>query len=344
MLTEQKVIYCEKPQEWLWEQLGHLENEYIAKEYLKQRYQRMGIEHPDRLSFINVESFIFYLKQGRALFTTQSELTHWVEPLTLYYGMMNLLKAVMIAMDPTYPQQTSLLRHGCSTRKKKVQPYRFLQEEIRIQKEGLFPYLMQMLATKQPEINSYTPRVLLGMLPDLSFVYHLISGKQTFYPLTIFVDQTGIVSLQVNEEVLDRFHLTLSSWSKRFARFGSDFSTLFSAKTMNHHIVLTSLQPYNMDTDWTFNHPWVFQNKKGEHYLWVDNERPKRDSLPEILVFHMLLFSLSMLARYDSPLWGEMLVNSAEGAVIPPLFTLTKRRVPHLVWEELYQQKLRIKI
>jgi len=52
------------------------------------------------------------------------------------------MKALILSRTPDYPQNTSVLRHGLSTRKRKKSLFRFRDEEVRVQKEGLFPLLL----------------------------------------------------------------------------------------------------------------------------------------------------------------------------------------------------------
>ncbi len=48
-----------------------------------------------------------------------------LKPLLLYYGYVQLLKAILLTVDPIYPQSSSVLAHGVSTRKRKKQHYSF---------------------------------------------------------------------------------------------------------------------------------------------------------------------------------------------------------------------------
>ncbi|WP_175552321.1 YaaC family protein [Seinonella peptonophila] len=344
LFTPLQIIDVEHPETWLWEQLTYLENEYLAKPFLTKRYQHFGFEEVEKLSFHNVQAFSHYLRQGRACLQTTSALEGWVEPLTLYYGMLNLLKAVLITFDPTYPALTSLMRHGCSTRKKKRQPYRFLQDEVRIQKEGLLPHLLHFLTSSSKEGERFTPQSLFGMVPELQTPYSLITKKKTLFPIHLHQEHDSIW-LIVSEDVLDQVHLSLQSWLHQFSRYVSEENKPKQSFQKNKKIYIqwsfTNIQEAKV---WSMDHPWIYRNQKGVHYLWIDNERPYRDSLPMIAVIYLVLFSLSMLARYDSPLWGELLLDSPESALIQPLFQWVKRWLPHWVYDHLYNHHTLLQI
>lgn len=53
------------------------------------------------------------------MFQSTKETDLWSKPLLLYYGMMSFLKALTLTHFAHYPQNTLVLQHGLSTRKKK---------------------------------------------------------------------------------------------------------------------------------------------------------------------------------------------------------------------------------
>ena len=66
-----------------------------------------------------------------------------IQPILLFYGFVHLIKACLLTIDPNYPENTSVLAHGVSTRKRKKQQYEFLKDEVKFQKNGLFPCMLE---------------------------------------------------------------------------------------------------------------------------------------------------------------------------------------------------------
>ena len=74
-----------------------------------------------------------YIKQLHFLF----------KPMLLFYGMGQLFKACLLTIDPNYPESTSVLAHGVTTRKRKKQGYQFLEDEVKIQKNWTYLLTLQ---------------------------------------------------------------------------------------------------------------------------------------------------------------------------------------------------------
>ncbi len=55
----------------------------------------------------------------------------------LFYGMSQLFKACLLTIDPNYPESTTVLAHGVTTRKRKKQGYQFLEDEVKVQKKWI---------------------------------------------------------------------------------------------------------------------------------------------------------------------------------------------------------------
>lgn len=328
-------ITCEQPEAWLWEQLSLYENETLAKRYLEQAYAQKGIDQPGHEAFKNTDAFCAYLQQGRLFFQAVTPHTQRTAPLMLYYGLMNLIKSILLACDPGYPQHTGLLQHGCSTRKRKRQSYQLFYDDIRIQKDGLFPYMLKKLYVLSPQEKTYPPKYLFGQLPDLQMLYRRITHQQTCYRLQLSQSRTGLKGT-ISEAILDRLHLTLSAWVHRFHRLAQERVKITAAECKEEQIHLT----FSVHQETELHHPWLLRDMKDHVYLWLDPEFAAYQPLPEIAVAYLLLFAFSMLVRYDPPLWQEMWSNSAESALLPPFFTWVKRKIPQIILESIWGKPL----
>ena len=78
------------------------------------------------------------------------------------------MKASLLTLDPNYPESTSLLAHGVTTRKRKKQQYEFLKDETKIQKNGLLPCIAEKLfQIKQLEGEKFTMETLIREIPEM---------------------------------------------------------------------------------------------------------------------------------------------------------------------------------
>lgn len=312
----------------------YLENEEMARAFLKQKYTQLGITCPDRVAYNNIFSFTTYIRQACTFFQTARHQDLWSKPLLLYYGMMSLAKAWVLTILPQYPQSTAVLRHGLSTRKRKKEHFRIIQDEVRVQKEGLFPLVAEKLGVNIEAGTIYTVKDLLAMIPDLTDDYDRIVGERLWIQIPFFEHKkkqedvyTGTFLLP--DSVLDQFHLTPEAFTNKLNTVHDEIVFRFVKNNGNQHLCFAWESPKH------FRHPWFSINKKGGDTLWIGNHRPL---LPELLVQWMLLFLLSMLCRYDPPLWGEIMMDHiyAEKTLIEELLYLVEERFPAIMLDYIY--------
>lgn len=342
-----RTVYCESAESWICEEFLFYENEMFARSFLKQRYTSLGIDKPDSAAFKNVQSFNAYIRQARAIFQSLNQRDLWVQPLLLYYGMMSFMKAWILTLDIHYPQNTSVLRHGLSTRKRKKEAHPFFQDEIRVQKEGLFPLAASLLGSPLLTGDSYTPPELIGMISDLQMSYQRIFHQDSLFPVIIQTARTihsQGMTFRIPETILDRLHLTSTSFVQKLNQvIGFPLFNLMEQEQRDSFLTLIWHHPDVQHVDqWQhgFRHPWFYEDKKGDYYLWCGNNRPIQP-ISELLAQFMLLFSLSMICRYETPLWGEIIYTSTteDAILIQQLLTLVQRKFPQLILQKLADEK-----
>ncbi|WP_160112515.1 YaaC family protein [Salicibibacter kimchii] len=118
---------------------------------LNDRYQTLFDQEKlaKKYAYANTLPFIHRWQQGRSLLEESCRMPFHSRPLLLFYGFSHLIKALILLYDPTYPSTTSVLAHGVSTRKRKRKDYRFIDDEVKIQKHGLFPHLLQHMCQEE---------------------------------------------------------------------------------------------------------------------------------------------------------------------------------------------------
>ncbi|WP_237416873.1 YaaC family protein [Halobacillus halophilus] len=132
--------------------------------------QHSRVEHH---AYNNAERFMYGLTLGGEYVSSASSTPLSVQPLLLYYGLNHYLKACLLTVDPGYPATAKVLAHGLSTRKRKKQQYRFLEDDIRIQPHGLFPHAASHLFGFSVEKEKAAMDELLRPLPAMRELYLL---------------------------------------------------------------------------------------------------------------------------------------------------------------------------
>lgn len=347
MVSPVRFVTCENSEQYIWERYLSWENEAIVYKRLKKIYQSQKVEHPERAAFKNTPSIIYYIKQARAIFLKSRDIDLWLDPLCLYYGMMSLMKALVLTVDIDYPRQTSILRHGLSTRKRKKSQYQFLFDEMKIQKNGLLPHITRLFNHPIPAGTTFTPEELLGMIPELQESYQEVTGKTTLFPIQIHstpADSEPLGMLfSLEPLVLDRLHLPFARFVEHLNQANSH--SFFQAEPSIQHqnqLFLRWQHPqadHVLNWEYGFQHPYFYENSKGDYFLWLGNNHLTYP-IPEWWAHYLLLFLMSMLCRYDIPLWGEILFTAKESVLIEPLLRIVKRKFPHLLLHLLEEEKV----
>jgi hypothetical protein len=292
-----------------------------CQQYLKNNYKKYNIENPEQKSYENCYAFLYYLEHGQ-IYYQQAEIAPLIlKPILLFYGLVHLIKACVLTVDPAYPETTTVLAHGVSTRKRKKQNYQFFQDEVKFQKNGLFPFMSEkMFHMKQLEGDKITMEELLELIPELDDLFVLHEGKSTFTPI---YTQHG--QMVVPEKILDHYHMT-EDRLKEFLSSKSGNQIEFLGDGLQFQIndgSFTGISPIKFNLE---SSSYVLPQKKENIFLF-----------PELMVHYLLLYNLSMIARYETEWWSELtkMMPNRDYPFIKTFLDITLKKGPFLVYEYL---------
>src|SRR5699024_11682596 len=118
------------------------------------------------------------------------------------YEMMHLLKALMNAKRQQYPETTKMLAHGVSTQKRKKKQYSFLEDEVKVQHQGLFPYFSRHLFHMEHiPFEKITMQKLTALIPELTFLLQLQQNDAL-----VKVGKVGSLTLTFPISILDDYY------------------------------------------------------------------------------------------------------------------------------------------
>ncbi|MDQ0228660.1 YaaC family protein [Metabacillus niabensis] len=302
-----------------WERLLSYQSTQTIQKRLDNIYQHLHINNSNQLSYDNCYRFVYFLKHGENFFMQANQSPHAIQPMLLFYGLSQLIKACLLILDPEYPSSSTVLSHGVSSRKRKKQHYLFLNDEVKVQRNGLFPHIATKLYNiKHLEIEKYSMDLLLRQIPEMNEVYQFHLEKELF--LKINSSQHEFV---ITEDISNHFHIS----SKRLAEILCEnyaFEHLPNTKDSVVTINKNSVFKYNLN-------PFLYCLEDDCYYL--PSTKDAFLNLPEILVHYLLLYNLSMISRYETEWWYDLLLTAPNNdyPFILRYMEIAKKKIPFYI-------------
>lgn len=316
-----------QPKSGVWEKLSFFLSTHHTQQYLTNCYKKLNIKDIEKKGFENCYPFIYYLEHGKNYYELCRVSPFSLQPVLLFYGMSQLLKACLLTTDPNYPESTSVLAHGATTRKRKKQSYRFLDDEVKVQKHGLFTLLAdKMFHMKHLEGEKYTMKELLQSIPELQDLLLFSKHEKILYKLETPSHHT----LRIPTSILDRFHMT----EERFIRYIEETYKHLDIQHEKEKIDKKALFFSTPINKWNplYSTPLTHHYYENTYYLPINREVSKL--LPELLIHYLLLYNLSMISRYETDWWYDLLGNYASDdyPFIYQFLSVTAEKIPYYVY------------
>jgi YaaC-like Protein len=303
----------------IWERfLSYYSTETVQKK-LEKYYKNNFQENASELSFENCYRFIYYLKHGENFFLQSNQAPHAIQPMLLFYGISQLLKACLTMIDPEYPATSTVLAHGVSSRKRKKQNYCFLKDEIKIQRNGLFSHVAEKLfQIKHLEAEKYSMEHLLKHIAEMSEVFSFHHSKDYSVHVDLKDNQ-----YYITEKTSQLFHMSPKRLAEYFIeRYPYELITITDDKAVflkaKNHV--------------TFNCVPFLYNLK-EDMFFLPTSRDSLLNIPELLIHYLLLYNLSMISRYETEWWYDLLMGttSDDYPIILRYMEIAKRKIPYFI-------------
>ncbi|RLQ90010.1 YaaC family protein [Falsibacillus albus] len=304
-----------------WDYITNFQSASHSQKFLRKCYLRNDFTDHKMLSYKNSDSFLAYLEHGKLYIDQAEQSSIFIKPVLLFYGLINLIKACILTVDPSYPSTTAILSHGLSSRKRKKRNYFFFQDEVKIQKHGLFSHFSSyMFHVKHLEGNRMMMGDLFKHIPELDESFTFIRGESSFIPVK---NQGG--------ELLIHFHDSSNKdeWLKHLSIL--DKKQIVHKETENGALALTIHGP-------------MFESKilPVRYHLFRDEYCLPRavsnnSHLPELIIYYALLYNLSMIARYETEWWGELikLTPNQDYPLITKFLAAAEEKIPLLIGDYL---------
>ncbi|WP_166805855.1 YaaC family protein [Jeotgalibacillus sp. R-1-5s-1] len=117
---------------------------------LQQVYTQTNPETAHILASEKHELFCSHLEHAEAFYIQSNTSPLTIQPILQFYGFTHLLKAAITIKDPFYPEKSNQLAHGVTSRKRKKRDFSFLEDTVKIQKNGLYTVFTTRLLNRNP--------------------------------------------------------------------------------------------------------------------------------------------------------------------------------------------------
>lgn len=297
--------------------------------YLKKCYEGENISEKEMKSFENCYPFIYYIEHAQTYYQQAVAAPLSIQPILCFYGFIQLLKACLLTIDPNYPESTSVLAHGVTTRKRKKQQYEFINDEVKVQKNGLFTCMAErMFHLKHLDGEKYSMLELINELPELEKCLQYFQTKNNFRTLTPMEKGFSIPST-----ILNAFHMT----SSRFEDFlKMKTQNELSVEEKGANLILNSGRDWSINSDSPIHYNFLIKQ-----FVISTNKDSRCYHFPELMIHYLLLYNLSMIARYETEWWTELLKTMANDdyPFIVHFLKTTMIKGPYLVYEWLAKER-----
>ncbi|MFB4168746.1 YaaC family protein [Virgibacillus sp. JSM 102003] len=304
----------------------YLQSQQTAQQFLYDCYQNLDGVEASAKSYENCNSFMYYLDHGIQFYENGKNLDILFQPIMFFYGMVHLLKANLLTIRPHYPESTTILAHGVSSRKRKKKDYSFMEDEVKTQQNGLFPYFSKHLfSVSQTPFEKFKMEDLLGLIPEVSSMFTFQSQKKM-----ITVGEVGRSELYFPNEILDNYHLTAKSFIQRIS---AHLPVMEQTEINKNSFCIKLSVPLHKPNGPFFTHI-------SNNLIYFPLHRRNYLLNSEVMVHYLLLYNLSMLCRYEPEWWGDLL--SAKSEIDFPFITYflqnTADKIPLLLGEKLLER------
>ncbi|MFP7493233.1 YaaC family protein [Terribacillus saccharophilus] len=298
----------------------YLEAEEAALSFLQASYRYLGIPDAETRSYQNISAFSAYLGHGKSYYSYGKIAPLLMKPVLLFYGMTHFMKASLLLIRPMYPESTTDLAHGLSTRKRKKRDYQFSLDEVLLQQRGLFPYFARYVCKRDlPTIKKVSMGDMFSLIPELQDLLSLQQEKQGLAKASQ-MHKTIILP----DSLLDSFQYT----KRRFLEYLDSFPFHITESEK-----LTLQQP---DSLWQASGP-LFCDPSANQYYFV--QQSYLSSFHESMAHYILLYNLSMICRYEAEWWSDLLhINRrSEYPLIVRFLEVTADKFPQLMGSFMLQ-------
>jgi len=208
--------------------------------------------------------------------------------------------------------------------KKKKTNYLYFADEVKIQKNGLFPHFSKTLFQQdQLEGKKITIKRLFLEIPEIAIYLNKWEKQEKMVTLLKMENKW-----EIPEQVLDLYKMT----KERFYTYITEKTkgkTLLAIEKGNLYLYTDDQTPSDLI-------PFRYNYLKNSYHISLIKDEVSY--FHELMVHYLILYHLSMIARYEIEWWSEV-INQKHGVEYPIIvqyIKLIEGKIPFLISQLLF--------
>lgn len=281
-----------------WDLLSIYEDEEFVKEKILSVKPKIKKTTLNKIS----KEINFYIKQSEELYNS-SNTSIITSPLTLFYSLNNLIKAVYLLKYPTKGISAS---HGLTIIGTNIENVRLSELSVHIDRHGTFNNLNELLNYDLPDDYDVAIKDLLSLVPEISSIYNLI-----------YNEEPNVYLLRENLDKHYEYKVVLPNNS--YDETANKNFNLLEENSVHITFGTNALGPgchlYKSIATKDINNV-LEQDIYGNNYLTLGMQlNGKTKKINQLSIIYIILYIYSMEVRYKSAEWINI-INSKEKAII----------------------------
>lgn len=318
-----RKILTENPFEEVWSYLSYFENLYNCKKFLIKNHNISDKKLLEKRA-LNLR---YYIKQAREYFETSLRASFLTQPVLLYYGAVCLSEALILAKRG-YEDTTK--GHGLEASKLNNELTHLNEFKIKVVNKGTFGELSKTIKSgydsdfNDLKLTEWDLNELFSMIPEIAEIFEEnFNKKSQIIKVNRIFDGDG-EHLKINEILFPS--MTVDSINSLFSNICGLTNVYLPPRQINdrEYVIFKKSGKTEDITKKTI---------MNEEYLISDIDKGSCYHLNEISIHFMILYSLSMLCRYYSYVWGEGSLELEKGDffIVKNFLKISTRKFPNLI-------------
>ncbi len=306
-----REIQTEHPINEIWSMLGYFESKFNCEKYLEDKF---GSDLEGLSDTAN--SLSYTVGSAREFYDAADGVSVLTRPLLLFYGMIDLSKALFIS---THGKKSPSRSHGLQSIKEWNGEISELS--VKVSKDGTFPQFHGCYCKDSIRYKTLALKELFSQIPEIKTEFETIYNEKSRALYT----SPGEYGIEIIDSELEKYG-DLDYLLNQIPGFSEKYRIVNKSE---ERCWLINIQYRTPDL--------MKRSISGDKYFVLPIVKEDVLLLPEMSVHYLIMYLLGMISRYQPEEWGKVITGEDSGEIyfLKKFLYVTRRKFPNLVLNEL---------